>query len=79
MKGKSWCEKLNRMERDRGGLVRAAPGKNRIVFTVQAPDRVAALREIAGAAFAAGCVLDMDGASVLDSGRGIFTAFIEAE
>ena len=79
MKGKSWCEKLNRMERDRGGMVRALPGKTRIVFTVQAPDRVAAMRAIVGAAFAAGCVLNMDGASVMDSGSGMLTAFIAAD
>lgn len=79
MLGQKFCEKVNRMERARGGNVRAVPAGKVIVFTVQTSGRVQALREIAGAAFAAGCVLNMDGAAVMDNGSGVYTASIMAD
>lgn len=73
------CEKINRMERSRGGLVRAVSVGNKAVFTVQAPDRRSAVRSIVGAAFAAGFVLSWDGGSVMDNGSGMFTASVVME
>ena len=74
-----FCERLNSHERRCGGTVRAVVADGRVHFTVQAPDREAALKSIVGAAFGAGVCLDADpGCAVFNNFDGTFCAAMDA-
>lgn len=75
-----FVNRLNNSERDRGGDVRAVLSCGKVVFTVQAPDRDAALKKICDAAFRVGQILDADDdGAVFSNGDGTFSAAMEIE